>query len=297
MGKKTIICDGDSWVFGCEIAKPEIAERYPKGTHPGAYDFFTENDEYRIPKIFPTYLGELMDADVINLSWPADDNGTILTRTITYITSNYISKGLPTDDLFVIIGWSSPERNSFWFKDDKINYRFRLWPNVKHFDAPGQEEIWKLYVEHLWNPEEYLPRYVLNVLQFQNFCNAHNIKWMCFNSFYQTPAHSVQQWYDLDIRNELTKLKLDAADYYKSPTLDRHRFQYEYVSLWDTIDESRFYKKDILNNTFKSFIEKKNCSPVYLGWHPSPESHKAWAEELYDYININNLLEEKKTNK
>jgi len=33
-----------------------------------------------------------MDANVTNLSWPADDNGTILRRTIAYITSNYITK-------------------------------------------------------------------------------------------------------------------------------------------------------------------------------------------------------------
>ena len=98
-----------------------------------------------------------------------------------------LAKNVPTDDLFVIIGWSSPERHSFWYKDDKFNGAFRLWPQVQYFDRPPQEDFWKLYVTYLWNREEYLPRYVMNVLQFQNFCDSNNIKWLCFNAFYQTP--------------------------------------------------------------------------------------------------------------
>jgi hypothetical protein len=37
-------------------------------------------------------------------------------------------------------------------------------------------------------------------------------------------------------------------------------------------------------------MEKANVEPVYYGWHPSPESHKVWAEELKNYIETNNLL-------
>ena len=78
MSKKLeIICDGDSWVFGCEIVDPILVDKYVKDVYAGNYDYFEENDEYRIPRIFPTYLGELLNADVTNLSWPADDNGTI----------------------------------------------------------------------------------------------------------------------------------------------------------------------------------------------------------------------------
>ena len=90
MPKLKIICDGDSWVFGSEIADPEISKKYPVNTHPGAYDYLEENDNYRIPKIFPTHLGKIMDADVTNLSWPADDNGTIIRRTINYITKTLL---------------------------------------------------------------------------------------------------------------------------------------------------------------------------------------------------------------
>lgn len=291
--KRKLICDGDSWVFGCEIVNPEIQKRYPKNIHPGEYDYLKENDEYRIKKIFPTYLAELMDADVINLSWPADDNGTILNRTITYITENYISKNISTENLFVIIGWSSPERNFFWYKDENFSSRFRLWPQVKHFDKKPQEKFWELYVTYLWNQEEYLPRYVMNVLQLQNFCEVNKIKWMCFNSFYQTPNENITEWSDLDVRKELEFLKDKKAlhgfsfnqNYEKRKSID-----YNYLSIWDMINNKNFYKKNETNNTFKSFIESKNIEPIFNGWHPSPSSHKLWAEELFRYINFNNLL-------
>ena len=100
--KKTIICDGDSWVFGSEIIDPDQEKKYP-GKHVTEYDFLPHNDSYRHSKIFPYYLGELMDnANVINLAYPADDNGNILRRTIDYITQNYLSQNKSTDDILLI---------------------------------------------------------------------------------------------------------------------------------------------------------------------------------------------------
>ena len=290
-----IICDGDSWVFGCEIVDPEIQSRFSADVHPGYYDFEAENDAYRIPRIFSTHLAEIMNAKVTNLSWPADDNGSILRRTIEYVTSEYLATGRSTDNLLVIVGWSSPERNSFWYKDEKISQPFRLWPQVAHFDAPAQQRFWELYVTYLWNPEEYMTRYVFNVLQLQNFCNQHGIKWLCFNSFYQTPKESVAYWNDLDVRSELVQLRGRAGGYqYQQSTDPLHRRGRvnDYVNIWDTIDPVRFYRKDQPGSTFKSYVEDPAnlVDPVLCGWHPSPEAHRAWAAELARYIEAHNLL-------
>jgi len=291
--KLEIVTDGDSWVFGCEIMDPAIT--MAKGAHPGQYDYKEDNDSYRIPKIFPTHLSTLLNANVTNLGYPADDNGSILRRTMTYIADEYLAKGKSVDNLFVIIGWSSPERNSFWYKDENISWAFRLWPQVEHFQAEPQREFWKLYVQYLWHSEEYIPRYVLNVLDFQNFCNVNNIKWMCFNSFYQTPKKNVTEWEDLDIRQELLKIKNKVGNYsYNQTTTGTNRLykNIDYTGLWNLVDPIRFYKKDQPKNTFKSFIEDptNNINPVLNGWHPSPESHLAWAHELTRYIKENNLL-------
>jgi hypothetical protein len=289
-----IICDGDSWVFGCEIADPKIAARYDPSTHPGSYDFLEENDVYRIPKIFSTHLSKLLDAKVTNLSWPADDNGTILRRTIDYISTEYLATGKSTENLFVIVGWSSPERNSFWYKDDEMSLPFRLWPQVPHFNSPVQKKVWELYVAYMWHAEEYMPRYVHNVVQLQNFCNQHNIKWMCFNSFYQNPNRQVEDWQDLNIKDELNKIY--GTQGYMTQSSDdplrRKSYAMNYANLWDTVDPVRFYKKDQKTSTFKSYIDSHvdEIKNVYCGWHPSPESHEAWAHELVRYIKENNLI-------
>lgn len=289
-----IICDGDSWVFGCEIVDPNIASKYPKSTHPGEYDYLPENDSYRIPRIFSSHLSELLNIRVTNLSWPADDNGTILRRIINYISCKYLEKNVPTDNLLVIVGWTSPERNSFWYKDnDKSSRLFRIWPHINHFDFPSQEEFWKIYVRYLWNTEEYIPRYILNVLQFQNFCKVHNIKWLCFNSFYQTPGESPNGWKDLNIKEELYKLKniLGQHEFHcSSDPYVRHIHVNDYMSLWDSIDSVRFYKKNDAENTFKSFCIRNSVKEPFNGFHPSELSHKLWAIELYNYIRQNELL-------
>lgn len=290
-----IICDGDSWVFGCEILDPKLAKKMRAGDHPGAYDFEPANDAYRVPRIFSTHLAELLDAKVTNLSWPADDNGSILRRTIEYVTSEYLATGRSTENLMVIVGWSSPERNSFWYRDDKLSHQFRLWPQVQHFDRPAQKKFWELYVTYLWNPEEYMTRYVFNVLQLQNFCNQHGIKWLCFNSFYQVPQQNVEDWHDLDIRAELEVLTGRTGGYqyqHSTAPLDRQGRVNQYVNIWDTIDPVRFYQKDQPGSTFKSFVENPDnkVDPVFCGWHPSPEAHRAWALELARYITENNLL-------
>jgi hypothetical protein len=290
--KLKIICDGDSWVFGSEILDPNILKNKPTNTHAGEYDWINENNEYRLSKIFSTHLGKLLDADVINLSWSADDNNTILNRIITYVTSNYIVKNIPTDNLFLLVGWSSPERNSFWYKDEDLNYNMRIWPSIQNLQKENQKEFWNYYVEYLWNKEEYLPRHIMNILQFENFCKANNIKWLSFNSFYQNVGTSIEVWKDIDIKLELQKLHLQNHPYHTNKNFEREYYKQEYVSLWESIDSIRFYKKNKKNNTFKSFMEQNAINNPYSGWHPSEESHLIWANELYDYIKQNKLIYE-----
>lgn len=279
----TVICDGDSWTFGCEIVSPEIESKYGgPNIHPGAYDFFEENDEYRLHRVWSTYLEEYLDCKTVNLSWPADDNTTILNRTIDYITKNYLSKNLPTDKLIVVIGWTSPERNSFWYNDGTRNWHFRVWPNVRHFDTPQQEKFWELYVRYLWNKEEYIPRFIMTNLQLQNFCRANNIKYMCYNSFYQVPNKSVEEWVDLNIKEELLDITLFGYTKCGFPP-KRDQVTHDWEAVWNEISDVNFYKKDKKSNTFNSYI-REHCFNPYIGLHPSPEGHRAWAKEVASYL-------------
>ena len=286
-----LITNGDSWTFGSEIVDPALVSKHLDKKHVTEYDFFEENDSYRISKIWPTYLAKIMNADLINLAWPADDNGSILRRTMSYITTNFIEKSLPTDDIFVIIGWSSPERNSFWYDDGKQSYSLRLYPTIPTSVRDAEfKKFWEYYVANLWNPEDYIRRFIFDAAQFENFCIRYKIKYLQFNSFYQTPRKNISEWVDLNIVEEIKKLKPDVSTIYDS-TIDKRKHEIaNYTTLWNTIDSINFYNKDQLNNTFKGFIDARFTDPYNKTWHPSPESHLAWAEELYRYIKVNNLI-------
>jgi hypothetical protein len=290
--KKTFICNGDSWVFGSEILEPNLSGTLKNGQHVTAIDYMPDNDAYRCPRIFSSYLAEIADATSINISWPADDNTTILHRTIDYVTNHYLSQGKSTEDLMIIIGWSSPERNSFWYDDGKLSMLFRLWPNVQHFDSALQKKFWDIYTRCIWNPQEYMRRYVHTIINFQNWCIANNLKWLCFNSFQQVRNLNIDEWEDLNVRTELESLsnRLGGYQYHFSDNSNvRQNASYDLIPLWDQVDNVRFYKKDQENNTFKSFITEHNKTNTFNGWHPSPESHKIWAQELWSYIKEHNL--------
>ena len=289
---QTFICNGDSWVFGSEILDPNLSSTLKNGQHVTEIDFMPDNDAYRCPRIFSSYLAEIADATSINISWPADDNTTILYRTMDYVTNNYLSQGKSTENLMIIVGWSSPERNSFWYDDGNLSMLFRLWPNVQHFDSDLQKKFWDIYTRCIWNSQEYMRRYVHTIINFQNWCIANNLKWLCFNSFQQVKNLNIDEWVDLNVRDEIGALtnRLGGYQYHSSDdSVVRKNASYDLMALWDQVDSVRFYKKDQANNTFKSFITQHNTTNPFNGWHPSPESHQIWAQELWSYIKENNL--------
>jgi hypothetical protein len=103
----------------------------------------------------------------------------------------------------------------------------------------------------------------------------------------------VTEWEDLDIAGELEKIHLGEFQLNKPrQSLSRLNERYDFSNLWDTVDPIRFYKKNEPNNTFKSYIEDPNnqIKNVLNGWHPSPESHEVWANELIRYIEENKLI-------
>ena len=209
---------------------------------------------------------------------------------MTYLSREYITKGKSTDDLFVIIGWSSPERNSFWWKNKDISMQFILRPNIPDFNDPKMKDIWELYVQYMWHAEEYLPRHVSTVVQFQNFCNVYNIKWLCFDAFYHNTDNTGNlhpiDWEDINMTKQLDKI--DRAGHKEFINGKRQYEDNDYKSLWNTVDPVRFYKKDQPNNTFRSFIQKDLTN--LIDWHPSPIGHELWANELLRYIKENSLL-------
>lgn len=283
-----LITNGDSWTFGCEIVDPVLLAKHPGLQHLTEIDHLIENDSYRLSRIWPTILSKLLNANVINLAEPGDDNSSILIRTQEYIL-RLLNQGMPANKLFVIIGWTSPERRDFWYKsnDGKYSYKVKLNPHGVNSDQEPISELTKIYAMNFWNPEEYYVRYVATVINFQNFCTVNNIRFLNFNSFYRQKDKNIDKWHDVDISEQLLKLNIGRTAI--TNETDRINYAADYSIIWNKIDPIRYYNKDNINNSFKTFVDT-HCTNGYSGWHPNHDGHKLWANELYRYIIEHKLL-------
>ena len=62
----------------------------------------------------------------------------------------------------------------------------------------------------------------------------------------------------------------------------------KHVTEFDFFEENDSYR--IAKNTFKGFIDSKFKDPYNKTWHPRPESHLTWAEELHRYMTVNKII-------
>ena len=108
--KKIILCEGDSWTSG-DIINPELDVTWVN--HP-------TNDEYRLPKVWPHKLGEMLGIEVLNTSNAGCSNDSIVRRVVEN-TFDLLEK-YKGEEIFVIVGWSSPERKDFYYDYDGKKY-------------------------------------------------------------------------------------------------------------------------------------------------------------------------------
>lgn len=255
-----LVVAGDSWTFGSEIRDPKLDS--------SINDWDIQNNEYRSSRIWPRFLGEKLNAtEVINLSYPGSSNDRIIRTTKQWLTKNAIKNN--DNDIFLIVGFTSPERKDFYYKDEQTNNWITIWPLwTPDYRQPILKSFHKLYVNYMWNSEEYTDRYVNQLLDLQNFCKIYNIKFLFFQAFYQHKDLAIFNWKDTAFTTaHLTGVK----------------------DLWGLIDSTRFMNKDKNNFSFHNFIMEKNQLNPLIDQHPSIDSHKLWAEELYRYYKENKL--------
>lgn len=297
--KNVLLANGDSWTFGTEIAAPEflvapgetgygLGKRFKKDCH----CHMPYNDYYRIPRIWPSYLGNLLGiSEVVNIARPGRSNDTIYDTTIGWILENYISKNKSTEDLLVVIGWSSPERKNIIINEmvdrKETTTWFTIWPlmtETTYYHSPLVKEFFKFYVLHQWAEQEYLKRYVEQNIQLQNFCELYKIDYYVFNAFYAQPALSPHQWTDISVIDQINKwtnLHAGQGDLVYNWEFIKKTLRHQ----WNMVSKRAFVNKDHPHGSFRSYIfDNVDVSVRMCNWHPSPESHEAWANYLFKYI-------------
>ena len=244
---KLILCEGDSWTAG-DIIDPKIfGDRLDKVNDP-------RNRPYRLPKVWPHKLGNLLGVETDNNSVSGSSNDGIVRRLLKKVPE--LLNTYEPKDLFVIIGWSSPERKDFYYDYDGKKYwetfhPFAITDPQQLSQKPeDQQEFYKSYIKYYWNEGEYFSRYMHNNLYLHYFLKSNNIDHLFFDAFYQTESghyHTEQMRKD-GIKTENKFIEI-TKDFYKD------------ISFKNFILEDKHFSKD--------------------NSHPNEMGHQLWAEELY----------------
>ena len=241
---KLILCEGDSWTSG-DMISPKLNTSYVNDP---------ENDSYRLPKVWPYKLGKLLNTKVLNNAGAGSSNDAIIRRTTNKVLE--LLESNKAEDLFVIVGWSSPERKDFCYKEKWLT----LYPaQLDKRDDEVLNDFTNIYVEHFWDEREYISRFINQNLYLHYFLKYHNVKHYFFESFWEQKNSDI--FVDNDIVDMISKDETNTAKHF--------------LKIKDEIYKPISFRRFIMRN-FSLHNEK-----YFSEHHPTEKSHQLWAEELY----------------
>lgn len=282
---KLIAC-GDSWVWGAELVDP-IEEPIPLFKIGGDQHWREHkpiNVEYRNKNRYIKLFADKIGAtELVDLSQPSISNGSIYKRLLEYLAEQGYLEGKDTSDLFVSIGWTSPERIEFFFRNPDNEYLQTVYFGPWAFDNddkdPDINKFLKSYALFFCHEREFMNRYIREVWQTQTLLKQYNIKYVMHQAFYHFLDIWFTQWDDKSYREKSMGVI--------SPG-DR--------KLWDNVDSIRFMHKNENTQSAHNYMREKaehelgDSSKAFIVMHPSEYGHKVWAEHMYDYCMEHNLL-------
>ena len=222
---KYLYANGDSWTHGDEI--PDRSDMNSAST--------------RYYNTWPWFLSQQANIPVcINDAQGGASNARIFRRTNNFI-NNWIGSGKDPKDLFICIGWTSPERSEV--SSGEGIYSVTIQHCLRLHNLPVDETSLKKYHEAFY--ENYVDSYgehitAMYMVNLRTLCKGLGIKYYDFIAVGKPPAH----W------QEIIKKK------------------------WNLEIENMYLKSSWLEEVFK------NNWPVYEYKHPQIETHKIWAETL-----------------
>ena len=276
MSKKILICDGDSWTAG-DLIDPELfGDDMTHVNHP-------DNDQYRLPRVWPHKLGKLLNVEVSNISVAGSSNDAIVRRLIPNVMK--LLGHYNSDDFFIIVGWSSPERKDFYFKGEWNSWE-TLYPAQLTQSLPNKdlEKFYKIYLKYFWNEKEFMNRYINQNLYLHYFLKSKNIDHLFFNAFYESSALD----FDDDVYKKFVEVGVSGMRENTDIIDDIKKFNGsesygEYFNSANPYIVKEFLKvtdKVFKEVSFRNFLMEKGLfsSPQQ---HPNDMEHQLWAKELY----------------
>lgn len=286
-----VISIGDSWAWGAELFDPAVFN-YDLNMSDDIFKqhFVPENIKYREENRYIGLFAKKIQADeVVDLSQASCSNESIIRTLLRWLGINGYLTGKDTSELFVSIGFTSPERKEHMYSGESSQpFGFELpelqrqatepWmhigPWLLDYKYQGIDErvpdFLRLYVELFWNEREYLYRYYSHIVLLQNLLNNLKIKYIMHQAFYHLPKTGILDWSYSEYKNTVMN---------NIPWYDQ--------TLWSSVDPVRFMLKDNHQyTTFRDYIVSQvdNKKDVFCAWHPNALGHKLWANYMYDYV-------------
>ena len=260
--KRVILTEGDSWTAG-DIIDPKLESKL------GGFVNHPDNDQYRLPRVWPGKLSKYTGATIINTSVAGSSNDGILRRTINKVLE--LEKSYKIKDILVVVGFTSPERKDFYYKNGSTSAWDTMYPLDIEADhlSPDRKLFYKEYAKIYWNEEEYISRYIQSVLLLHSFLENKGIQHIFFNAFYETQVDGLLN--NKPIENELNRLQVKYGE-----------GKLEHLELNNTlIDYLRVHQEVFVNTSFKSYIGDN--PDAYEQYHPTEDSHSIWAKLIRDF--------------
>ncbi len=263
---KKILCDGDSWTAG-DIVDPKLfGDKVEHVHHP-------DNDQYRLPKVWPHKLGELLGISVLNTSYAGSSNDAIVRRVMPTILK--LLKNYKPEELFVIVGWSSPERRDFFYDGE---WRCFYPPEFVGLELTNDISKFKqIYLKYFWEKQEYITRYMQQNYLLHYFLKNKGIDHYFFDAFYE------RKHIDTDSK----EFKEELGGMYNNIELEDDLSVVR--SLTETTEE--FFKirgRVFKEKSFRSSLmidDEHFDKTLWDGYHPNETGHELWAKELYGDLN------------
>lgn len=261
---KVIYCDGCSWTGGHDIDPKLESNGLTDVNHP-------DNDSYRLPRLYPYKLGQLFNVEIINNGVAGSSNDGIVRRTLREV-KNLLSEHRARD-IYVVIGWTSPERKDFFYRDEDYGAWDTLYPVQREYYHPDDDvqKFWEIYVQKYWNEEEYLERYLQQVMFLHLFLKDLGVKHLFFDAFYETLQENSES-------NLLNSIEVD--DVIAENGYDKMGHYY-LVNYFNSIRQDIF-----MPFSFKNFLLKKDRIKFEENmfnkkdYHPTEKAQHLWAKKL-----------------
>jgi len=276
---KLIGC-GDSWAWGAELVDKEKFPDWHFGIDqnrlPGESVYREKN---RYLNLFAKKAGV---TEIVSLAKFSLSNDAIVRLLINYLAKEGYLSGRDTSELFVSIGWTSPERREFYYKKpwsgaDDHWLPFGPWPIGDPKTYPDLEKFRELFIDNFWNIGESMNRYIRQVWQTELMLKHFKIKYVMHQAFYHYHNQMIYEWDDRKYK-ENTQDKISEGD----------------KILWHNIDPILYMNKDSSDqSTFHHYIVKAvggDKDKVFAVWHPNELGHELWADYMYQYCKDHQLL-------